>query len=328
MAKEAVLMLFLMFASQVPRFPANPLECRENEYLDGISGKCSPCKPCGPGMELSQECGFGEGAHARCVPCPPRRFKEVWGLQRCKPCASCGLINRLQRSNCTASSDATCAQCFPGFYSKTQIGGVRGLECVPCTKQTPPSELQCRTVVSPEQEGGPLLPAQDAALLALTVGALAIALLVTLAASILCGRRFWKRQCQRVLFRSRSLPVPRVTFQAPAFPTDDPASEASCSCDGNTRPSEGPWGAGPCLPEAEGVPGLGDPGGLGFPSCVAEGQPHRWTRVPVECTETDLQRFSVLGEMEASPTSSFRDPVPESGEPVISPLPLCKNVRR
>nr|XP_060612559.1 tumor necrosis factor receptor superfamily member 27 [Anolis sagrei ordinatus] len=326
MVTGAALMLLLTFASKVPRSPANPLECQENEYLDRATGKCSPCKQCGPGMELSQECGFGEGINAQCVPCQPRRFKEGWAHQRCKPCASCSLINRLQRANCTATSNAACAECFPGFYSKIQIGGTRGVECVPCTKQTPPSEVQCHAMVSQVQENGHSPSAQDSALLALTGIALAITLLVILAASLLCGRRFWKRQCQRVLFCSRSLPVPRVTFQANAPPTD-PASEASSFCNRNTKPLEGPLEAGPCIPEVEMMPGVGDPGGFGLPVCAAERR-SCWPHVPVECTETDLQRFSVLDEMEASPALSFRDPVPESGELAISTSPLCKHIRR
>ncbi|KAH0630880.1 hypothetical protein JD844_004197 [Phrynosoma platyrhinos] len=63
---------------------------------------------------LSQECGYGEGSKAQCLPCQPRRFKDGWGHHGCKPCASCSLINRFEKSNCTATSNAVCGECFPG----------------------------------------------------------------------------------------------------------------------------------------------------------------------------------------------------------------------
>ncbi|XP_066496305.1 tumor necrosis factor receptor superfamily member 27 [Tiliqua scincoides] len=200
----------------VPQLPANPVECQDNEYLDD-HGKCSPCRECGPGLELSKECGYGEGNDAHCTPCQPRRFKDSWGHSGCKPCLSCRLINRVQRSNCTATSDAVCGECFPGFYSKTQIGGLRDLECVPCTKQTPSSELQCRSRVSLVKVESPPAPTQDLALVVLTSSALAVISLVLLTISILYCRRFWKSQCQRVFLASQDSSGQRVLFQASAI---------------------------------------------------------------------------------------------------------------
>nr|XP_025041513.1 tumor necrosis factor receptor superfamily member 27 isoform X2 [Pelodiscus sinensis] len=117
------------------------MECQESEYLDEHR-KCVPCRECGPGLELSKECGYGEGRDALCSACPPRRFKDSWGHHGCKPCVSCLLINRVQKSNCTATSNGDCGECLPGFYRKTRIGGLQDLECIPCTKQTPSSEPQ------------------------------------------------------------------------------------------------------------------------------------------------------------------------------------------
>ncbi|KAM7413411.1 hypothetical protein PAMA_020684 [Pampus argenteus] len=62
------------------------------------------------------ECGFGYGEDARCVPCRSSRFKEDRSLQKCKPCLDCGLINRFQKGNCSTTSNAVCGDCLPGVY--------------------------------------------------------------------------------------------------------------------------------------------------------------------------------------------------------------------
>ncbi|XP_061454165.1 tumor necrosis factor receptor superfamily member 27 [Rhineura floridana] len=230
MKKEAALVLMLMFVMEVPQLPANPTECRESEYLDD-QGKCTPCKECGPGLELSKQCGYGEGSNAQCTPCHPKRFKDSWGHHGCKPCLSCSLINRIQKSNCTATSDAACGECFPGFYRKTQIGGSRDQECVPCTKQTPSSELQCRSRVSLVKVEVPTAPAQDLILVVLTSSAVVVIVLVLLTVSILCCRRFWKSHCQCAFLRSQSFSGQRVMFQASAMPAGFPCREPlSSSC--------------------------------------------------------------------------------------------------
>ncbi|ETE67489.1 Tumor necrosis factor receptor superfamily member 27, partial [Ophiophagus hannah] len=194
---------------------ANPEECQEGEYLDD-HGVCSPCKECGPGFELSKECGYGEGKEAECTPCHPRRFKDSWGPHGCKSCLSCALINRAQKSNCSTTSDATCGGCFPGFYSKTQIGGFQDVECVPCTKQTPSSEQQCLSRIGLEESSTD--PAQDPALVVLTSSALALLALVLLTVSILYCQQFWKSQCQHVFLRSQNVSGQRMTFRTSAGP--------------------------------------------------------------------------------------------------------------
>ncbi|XP_042336347.1 tumor necrosis factor receptor superfamily member 27 isoform X2 [Sceloporus undulatus] len=311
----------------VPRFSANPVECRGNEYLDD-RGKCSPCKQCGPGMELSEECGYGEGSNAQCVPCQPRRFKDGWGHHGCKPCASCSLINRVQKSNCSATSDAVCGECFPGFYRKTQIGGFQDLVCVPCTKQTPPSERQCRARVSLVKVESHSAPAHASALVALTISALVIILLVLLTVSILYGRRFWKSQCQRVLQRSPTLPGQRVTFQASALPagvsfhkpTLDPPCFGTESFMKGCGPLEGPSESVPCVPEAE-VPGFHLPGyqpDLDSPALVTLSPKAPLARNPLETRP--LLRNSECSDCSAG-GSSFMEVGHGSGEDPGHPTP-------
>ncbi|XP_006125304.1 tumor necrosis factor receptor superfamily member 27 [Pelodiscus sinensis] len=215
------------------------MECQESEYLDEHR-KCVPCRECGPGLELSKECGYGEGRDALCSACPPRRFKDSWGHHGCKPCVSCLLINRVQKSNCTATSNGDCGECLPGFYRKTRIGGLQDLECIPCTKQTPSSEPQCSSRTA-------LVPSQNATFLALTSSVPVIIVLVLLALAIIFGKRFWKSQCQRVFLKTHNFSAQRVMFQASAMPSRFPCDEQMSSpcCLGVENLS-------PCSRQAEG----------------------------------------------------------------------------
>ncbi|XP_034291021.1 tumor necrosis factor receptor superfamily member 27 isoform X1 [Pantherophis guttatus] len=259
MEKGAALRLTLIIVIQVlaSQSIANPVECREGEYL-GDHGVCIPCKECGPGFELSKECGYGEGREAECTPCQPRRFKDSWGPHGCKSCLSCALINRAQKSNCSTTSDATCGGCFPGFYSKTQIGGFQDLECVPCTKQTPPSEPQCLSRIGLEESSTE--PAQDPALVVLTSSALVLLALILLTVAILYCQQFWKSQCQHVFLRSQNVSGQRVTFRTSAGPTGiHELPPDACSLDIRNfrspyRPPEGPVRALQFIPGVD-VPG-------------------------------------------------------------------------
>uniref|UniRef100_A0A8D2KZK0 Ectodysplasin A2 receptor n=1 Tax=Varanus komodoensis TaxID=61221 RepID=A0A8D2KZK0_VARKO len=257
------------------------MDCGESEYLDA-RGSCRPCQECGPGLELSKECGYGEGGSAQCAPCHPRRFKEAWGPHGCRPCLSCSLINRVPKSNCSATSDATCGECLPGFYSKTQIGGFQDLECIPCTKQTPSSELQCTYQPAPLMESPPAA-GQDLALVVLTSSALVILVLVLLTVSFLYCQRFWKSQCQRGEFPQAAARLPPSLswpcLEAGSFPLS-------------------------CLPGLDGRSAqYFRPSPLS--SCATESQ-HHWPHAPVECTELDLQTFSARAELQA--TSRREDP--------------------
>ncbi|XP_003208313.1 tumor necrosis factor receptor superfamily member 27 [Meleagris gallopavo] len=191
--------------------------CQETEYLDE-HGKCVLCRSCMPGQELSKDCGDGVGGDAQCVACPPRKFKDSWGHHGCKPCLSCALINRIQKSNCTATANAVCGECLPGFYRKARLSGQLDWECIPCTKQTPSSEPQCRSRTNLVKVAVPTVPPQDTALLALTSSALVIIVLVLLALSIIYCKRFWKSQCQRVFLRTQNFSGQRAMFPTSAVP--------------------------------------------------------------------------------------------------------------
>ncbi|XP_032621785.1 tumor necrosis factor receptor superfamily member 27 isoform X2 [Chelonoidis abingdonii] len=252
MKRGPVLFFALFLVAKVRGAAPNPMECQESEYLDEHR-KCIPCRECGPGWELSKECGYGEGRDAHCTACPPRRFKDSWGFHGCKPCLSCPLINRVQKSNCTTTSNAACGECLPGFYSKTRIGGLQDLECIPCTKQTPSSEPQCSSRTSLVKITIPTVAPQDTALLVLTSSALVIIVLVLLALAIICCKRFWKSQCQRVFLRTQNFSAQRVMFQASAMPSRFPCEEqmSSSCCLGVKNLS-------PCSWQAE-VPGPVEP---------------------------------------------------------------------
>ncbi|KFV82576.1 Tumor necrosis factor receptor superfamily member 27, partial [Struthio camelus australis] len=274
------------------------MDCQESEYLDE-HGKCTPCRTCMPGQELSKDCGDGGGGDAQCVACPPRKFKDSWGHHGCKPCLSCTLINRVQKSNCTATTNAVCGECLPGFYRKARISGQLDWECIPCTKQTPSSEPQCRSRTNLVKVAVPTVPPQDTALLALTSSALVIIVLVLLALSIIYCKRFWKSQCQRdgeaiglqLPALQPELEVPQATAISPA-----PKSQLVRSVL-ETQPLIRNSGCSDCL---AGVLSPSDfrqgPAGVAealapLSSCASEMQ-HKWPHAPVECTELDLQKFS------------------------------------
>ncbi|NXS73688.1 TNR27 factor, partial [Pandion haliaetus] len=282
--------------------------CQESEYLDEHR-KCTPCRNCMPGQELSKDCGDGSGGDAQCVACPPRKFKDSWGHHGCKPCLSCSLINRVQKSNCTATTNAVCGECLPGFYRKARISGQLDWECIPCTKQTPSSEPQCRSRTNLVKVAVPTVPPQDTALLALTSSALVIIVLVLLALSIIYCKRFWKSQCQRaVQFISDGeavglqLPSLQPEMDLPPAVAVSAASKAQLGRSLlESQPLIRASGRGDCL---AGVLPPSDPrqGQAGtaealapLSSCASEMQ-HKWPHAPVECTELDLQKFSTQAE--------------------------------
>ncbi|NXK46302.1 TNR27 factor, partial [Chauna torquata] len=280
------------------------MDCQESEYLDE-HGKCTPCRNCMPGQELSKDCGDGAGGDAQCVACPPRKFKDSWGHHSCKPCLSCTLINRIQKSNCTATTNAVCGECLPGFYRKARISGQLDWECIPCTKQTPSSEPQCRSRTNLVKVAVPTVPPQDTALLALTSSALVIIVLVLLALSIIYCKRFWKSQCQRVVqFISEGeavglqLPPTQPELEVPPAMVVNPASKSQLVRSVlESQPLVRSSGCGDRLAAALAPSDLrpGQPGAAEslapLSSCASEMQ-HKWPHAPVECTELDLQKFS------------------------------------
>ncbi|NXL00837.1 TNR27 factor, partial [Mesembrinibis cayennensis] len=244
---------------------------------------------------------------AQCVPCPPRKFKDTWGHHGCKPCLSCTLINRVQKSNCTATTNAVCGECLPGFYRKARINGQLDWECIPCTKQTPTSEPQCRSRTNLVKVAVPTVPPQDTALLALTSSALVIIVLVLLALSIIYCKRFWKSQCQRdgeaVGLQLPSLQPEMDLPPAIAIGTASKAQLGRSLLE--SQPLIRASGRGDCLagvlPPSD--PRQGQPGTAEalapFSSCASEMQ-HKWPHAPVECTELDLQKFSTQAEFVGS----------------------------
>ncbi|XP_014976231.2 tumor necrosis factor receptor superfamily member 19 isoform X3 [Macaca mulatta] len=169
-------------------------DCRQQEFRDR-SGNCVPCSQCGPGMELSKECGFGYGEDAQCVTCRLHRFKEDWGFQKCKPCLDCALLNRFQKANCSATSDAICGDCLPGFYRKTKLVGFQDMECVPCGDPPPPYEPHCASKVNLVKIASTASSPRDTALAAIICSALATVLLALLILCVIyCKRQFMEKK--------------------------------------------------------------------------------------------------------------------------------------
>nr|XP_056714533.1 tumor necrosis factor receptor superfamily member 19 [Euleptes europaea] len=169
-------------------------DCREQEFRDH-DGNCVLCKQCGPGMELSKECGFGYGEDAQCMTCRPNRFKEDWGYQKCKTCLDCALVNRFQKANCSATSNAVCGDCLPGFYRKTKLGGFQDMECVPCGDPPPPYEPHCTTKVNLIKIPSTASSPRDTALAAVICSALATVLLALLILCVIyCKRQFMEKK--------------------------------------------------------------------------------------------------------------------------------------
>nr|XP_033802842.1 tumor necrosis factor receptor superfamily member 27 isoform X2 [Geotrypetes seraphini] len=190
-------------------------------------------------LSLTEECGYGEGGDGQCVTCQVRRFKNDWGHHRCKTCLACVLVNRVQKSNCTAVANTVCGECLPGFYSKTRIGGLQDQECIPCTQQTPITESQCMSRVGQLETVAPSLPSHNHTVLAVVIGtALGLILLALGVLSILYCRSFMKRQVQQAFLRSEDEAVQMVLFTA--RPPCDPQHPTSASDTDTSQQVQGP----------------------------------------------------------------------------------------
>ncbi|XP_018427507.1 PREDICTED: tumor necrosis factor receptor superfamily member 19 [Nanorana parkeri] len=186
-------MLWLLLTCLVGKGLSEIGDCKEQEYFDN-NGICRPCKQCGPGKELSKECGFGYGEDAQCLPCRPNRFKEDWGFQKCKTCLDCAIVNRYQKTNCTASANAVCGECLPGYYRKTKLGGFQDMECVPCGDPPPTYEPHCSKVNLVKISATASSP-RDTALAAVICSALSTVLLALLILSVIyCKRQFMEKK--------------------------------------------------------------------------------------------------------------------------------------
>ncbi|XP_029096814.1 tumor necrosis factor receptor superfamily member 27 isoform X1 [Monodon monoceros] len=284
------------------------MDCQENEYWDQW-GRCVACQLCGPGQELSKDCGYGEGGDAYCAACPPRRYKSSWGHHRCQTCITCAVINRIQKENCTATSNAVCGDCLPRFYQKTRIGGLQDQECIPCTKQTPTSEVQCAFQLSLVKADVPTVSPQEVTLVALVSSLLMVFTLAFLGLFFLYCKQFFNRNCQREKLTIFPDPPPGSLNLIPQFSggslqyeADEAAEEESLfpMPPGQETSSESPLSE--SIFETQALnPILDDDcsSTRGFPtqesftlaSCASESHSH-WVHTPIECTELDLRKIS------------------------------------
>ncbi|XP_022347302.1 tumor necrosis factor receptor superfamily member 27 isoform X1 [Enhydra lutris kenyoni] len=283
------------------------MDCQENEYWDQW-GQCVTCQLCGPGQELSKDCGYGEGGDAYCTACPPRRFKSSWGHHRCQTCITCAVINRIQKANCTATSNAVCGDCLPRFYRKTRIGGLQDQECIPCTKQTPTSEVQCAFQLSLVKANIPTVPPQEATLVALMSSLLVVFSLAFLGLFFFYCKQFFNRHCQHeklTLFPDPPLGslnlIPQFAGGSLQFEAVEAAEEESLSMPpGQETSPESPLSESICETQplnpildddCSSTCGLPTQESFTMVSCASESHSH-WVHTPIECTELDLQKFS------------------------------------
>ncbi|XP_060993253.1 tumor necrosis factor receptor superfamily member 27 isoform X1 [Dama dama] len=284
------------------------MDCQENEYWDQW-GRCVTCQLCGPGQELSKDCGYGEGGDAYCTACPPRRYKSSWGHHRCQTCITCAVINRIQKANCTATSNAICGNCLPRFYQKTRIGGLQDQECIPCTKQTPSSEVQCAFQLSLVKADVPTVSPQEATLVALVSSLLVVFTLAFLGLFFLYCKQFFNRHCQRGKEIIEGDPVsgslnliPQCKRSSLQYEAGETAEEESLFPipPGQKTSPESPLSE--SIFETQPLNSILDDNSSsthGFPiqesftlaSCASESHSH-WVHTPIECTELDLRKFS------------------------------------
>ncbi|XP_061230621.1 tumor necrosis factor receptor superfamily member 19 isoform X2 [Neopsephotus bourkii] len=189
----------------------------------------------------NRECGFGYGEDAQCMTCRPNRFKEDWGFQKCKPCLDCALVNRFQKSNCSATSNALCGDCLPGFYRKTKLGGFQDMECVPCGDPPPPYEPHCTTKVNLVKIPSTASSPRDTALAAVICSALATVLLALLILCVIyCKRQFmekkpsWSLRSQDIHYNGSELSC----FDRPRLNEYD--HRMCCQCQRSTSQTCGP----------------------------------------------------------------------------------------
>ncbi|KAJ8412554.1 hypothetical protein AAFF_G00128900 [Aldrovandia affinis] len=199
-----LLTLITMGSFLVLGLAEDPRECREQEFKDK-SGKCIACKQCDAGQDLSEECGFGYGEDAQCVPCRLGRFKEDRGMQKCKPCLDCAHVNRFQKANCSATGNAACGACLPGFYRKTKLSGFQDMECVPCGNPPPPYEPHCGGRVNLVPVPATVTSPRDMALAAVICSALASVLLALIILCVIYCKRQLLEKKPRASVRSQDI---------------------------------------------------------------------------------------------------------------------------
>ncbi|KAM9849664.1 uncharacterized protein ACBR49_006948 [Aulostomus maculatus] len=105
--------------------------CAQTEFLHP-NGSCLACHVCGPGEQLSEDCGFGDGGESVCVVCEEGTFSTDTDVEPCKRCTQCNLLNRLEEKACSPTGNTLCGQCLPEYYELRSITGEAELCCVPC----------------------------------------------------------------------------------------------------------------------------------------------------------------------------------------------------
>ncbi|GLD70357.1 tumor necrosis factor receptor superfamily member 27-like protein [Lates japonicus] len=81
---------------------------------------------------LLMDCGFGDGGEGVCMLCEGGKFSPDTSVAPCRRCTQCNLLNRLEKTACSPTSDALCGQCLPGYYELRSMTGEAELPCVPC----------------------------------------------------------------------------------------------------------------------------------------------------------------------------------------------------
>ncbi|XP_067841963.1 tumor necrosis factor receptor superfamily member 19L [Heptranchias perlo] len=107
------------------------LQCGKQEFEDN-RGRCVPCFHCPPGQEPDKECGYGKGFRMSCRNCTSATFSDTYGSGSCKPHTDCESLKKTYVSLGTATADAVCGQCLPGYYTSAEASSGVG-KCLPCS---------------------------------------------------------------------------------------------------------------------------------------------------------------------------------------------------
>ncbi|XP_036404469.1 tumor necrosis factor receptor superfamily member 27-like [Megalops cyprinoides] len=116
--------------------------CDQAQFLHP-NGSCVDCPTCGPGEQLTEDCGYGDGGEGRCVACGEGEFSAEEGLAPCWQCTQCSLLNRQERAPCSATSNAQCGGCLGGFYEMRRKSGEMEPLCMPCYSPTGRARKEC-----------------------------------------------------------------------------------------------------------------------------------------------------------------------------------------
>ncbi|KAK2083322.1 Tumor necrosis factor receptor super member 27 [Saguinus oedipus] len=188
------------------------------------------------------------------------------------------------------------------FYRKTRIGGLQDQECIPCTKQTPTSEVQCAFQLSLVEADEPTVPPQEATLVALVSSLLVVFTLAFLGLFFLYCKQFFNRHCQRGKGGCLTGFLLQVAGGSLQFEADKAAEEESLfpmppskETSPESQVSESIFQTQPLNPiledDCSSTGGFPTQESFTMASCASETHSH-WVHNPIECTELDLQKFS------------------------------------